>query len=870
MYKYMFVILLLCISSSAYTQDINTSLSWKKKVKVAEEMATNGNYAEAAMYYRSAWNDKKEKTELAYKAGQNFFKARDYKMAAKAYEPVKDFNSKYPNVGYKYAMSMKNFGRYKSAMTAFEKFRSAADPAPAMRAAINQHIEGCKLGQSLKDDNTPIALQAKHAGNTLNSSKREFAPIPHGANGLYFSSTSKGGAKIFSSNDRGNGQWNSPIPASFVRNPEKLHYGNGSFSADQEKFYFTQCDISEQGASLCNIYLLQKKGGLWQAAVRLPDHINEAGTNTTHPCLVIDGETEYLYFSSNRLEGQGGMDLWYVSKNINEDLEKFTLPNNLGRSINTMGDDITPFYDAVNKKLYFSSDGQISIGGFDVYVAEGEKSSWTGMQNMKYPVNSSYDDMYYTIRPGTNTSYMVSNRLQEESKESSLDDDIFVVSERTAEIFVRGNISSEGDPVQKVDMSLYKKNEADNMRKILGQVATDGTYSFQLQPNQSYRLKVAKDGYQESEFEFITEDPSATQEINHDFDLEKVSKPIAKTPKPPVVSTPAKVVEEVISQPSKVQLAEKIMEVPAVTQPTPPVVIAQPVQETVVETLEETIVQVPEQAVIQETVLETLDETIVQVPEQTAVQETVVETLDQTIVQIPEQAATEMRESTPLPETPSETLSITSAPRPGLGKGDARVEIKEDATPSVQIISEDIPTTTITESLVESGPTPIPTVGTIVDTPPVFVTEPEVVTYPTTTYTSSPVTTTYPTYAETTTYDTYPSTTSEYTDNTYTESYSNTTSYSSTPSIGYGTEYRVQLAALKDYKDHKFQKIRNLGNVILEGTETPLGYLTRVMIDGFTSKRDAKQVMEQAKSLGFDRAFVIKYKDGMRTNQMSR
>ncbi len=790
MYKYMFILPFLCTCIMLKAQNINTSLSWKKKVKEAEKLIEKGNYTKAAMYYRSAWSDKKEKTELAYLAGQNFFKARDYKMAAKAYEPVKDMNNKYPNVGYKYAMSMKNFGRYKSAKTAFEKFKANASPNETMQYTINQHIKGCELGQQLKENSKPVGIQVKSAGNALNSSQTEFAPVPYGEKGLYFASTKAGVAKIFSSTERLNGQWNNPLPISFIKGLEKPHYGNGSLTPDQEQFYFTQCEMNEKGNSVCEIYVLRKQGGFWKEVQKLPVTINETESNNTHPSVVIDGDTEYLYFASDRVDGVGGMDLWYSSKKVDQDVSEFSTPVNLGLQINTISDEITPYYDVEEGKLYFSSDGQVGIGGFDVFYASGKAENWSTAENMKLPVNSSFDDMYYVKRFGSSSAYLISNRTELGVKESSLDDDIFVVSERLAEIYVKGAISSKGEPIQKVSLSLYKANEAGNMRKILGEIAPGGTYSLQLQPDKSYRLRAAKEGYQESEFEFETGNPSTLEEIIHNFELIAVQPLVANTPEPET-----KTIEEVINQPSSVQP------------------ISEPATSPVVETLKEEVPQTPQTA---------------------------------------------------------ETLSVETTTRPELGKGNARPAPAVTET----TIVETVPGTEVTETVVTT-PQPIPTVGTIVETPPEFVEEPKTLTtYPTTTYTTTSYpTTTYSqptvTYPESTTYDSSTSyTTDSYT--TYTDNPTTSSSYTSTPSIGYGVEYRVQLAALQDYKDERFSEARNLGNLLLEGVNAPAGYLTRVMIDGFTTKSDAVAVMEQAKAMGFGRAFVIKYKDGIRTNQMTR
>jgi len=88
----------------------------------------------------------------------------------------------------------------------------------------------------------------------------------------------------------------------------------------------------------------------------------------------------------------------------------FSVPVNLGPGINTPGNEITPFYDYENSTLYFSSDGHVSLGGYDVFKSEGTFGQWGEVENMGFPVSSSADDMYYIRELGSGDVYLVSNR----------------------------------------------------------------------------------------------------------------------------------------------------------------------------------------------------------------------------------------------------------------------------------------------------------------------------------------------------------------------------------------------------------------------------------------------------------------------------
>lgn len=135
----------------------------------------------------------------------------------------------------------------------------------------------------------------------------------------------------------------------------------------------------------------------------IPFPHNEVGYATGFGTLNPNGTI--LYFSSNRPGGLGGFDL-YVSYFKNG---KWTYPMNLGPSVNTQGNEITPFFDGTD--LYYSSDYLTGIGGFDVFSSHVVNGSWMLPQNMGNGVNSPEDDYYFVKHPQAESYYLTSNRL---------------------------------------------------------------------------------------------------------------------------------------------------------------------------------------------------------------------------------------------------------------------------------------------------------------------------------------------------------------------------------------------------------------------------------------------------------------------------
>jgi len=126
-------------------------------------------------------------------------------------------------------------------------------------------------------------------------------------------------------------------------------------------------------------------------------------SSTAFPHLAFDGSA--LYFSSNRQGGFGGYDLYVC---YNKDGE-WTAPENLGAEVNTIGNEITPFFDGVN--LYFASDFHAGMGGYDLFQSDVVMGEWTYPLNLGNGINSPGDDYYPALKQGSQTLYFSSNRL---------------------------------------------------------------------------------------------------------------------------------------------------------------------------------------------------------------------------------------------------------------------------------------------------------------------------------------------------------------------------------------------------------------------------------------------------------------------------
>ncbi|MBR4506438.1 MAG: PD40 domain-containing protein [Bacteroidales bacterium] len=217
---------------------------------------------------------------------------------------------------------------------------------------------------------------------------------------------------VFQARIAKNGKIAKPRPSRWGINDKRDHTGNLAIDPWANDLYFTRCRIDDPDLR-CEIWHARKLKRGWAKAVRLRGDVNLEGYTATHPAVGhLKDSTVILYFASNRPGGMGGMDIWYTLLHGERSGECV----NLGPQVNSPADEITPFYDQRNEVLYFSSDRMGGKGGYDIYTATGQRNTWKAAQSVCGCLNSEQNDIYFTITDRDSASgfpvggYLASNR----------------------------------------------------------------------------------------------------------------------------------------------------------------------------------------------------------------------------------------------------------------------------------------------------------------------------------------------------------------------------------------------------------------------------------------------------------------------------
>jgi outer membrane protein OmpA-like peptidoglycan-associated protein/tetratricopeptide (TPR) repeat protein len=300
---------------------------------------------------------------------------------------------------------------------------------------------------------------------------------------------------------------------------DRFHSGSATLSKDENVMYFTKAgkvdgidygDNKDRVVMKKAIYYSVKSAGMWSEAISFP-YNSPLNFSLEHPALSPDGKI--LYFASDMPGTLGGMDIFY-SENTGSG---WTRPVNCGPSINTAQDEVFP-YVRKDGTLFFSSRGHITIGGLDLFSANGEKNNWSDPENLKAPMNSSKDDFGIFYYPDNSTGFISSNRPGGKGS-----DDIYRFVEGPKELFfaVQGNVVDKktGEPLEGLIIYLVDKKTGEQTNSVS---AADGSFKFDLKKNSDYIVRGDLDKYfSKQEGDISTKGASESTVYNVKFEVEK-------------------------------------------------------------------------------------------------------------------------------------------------------------------------------------------------------------------------------------------------------------------------------------------------------------------------------------------------------------
>lgn len=167
----------------------------------------------------------------------------------------------------------------------------------------------------------------------------------------------------------------------------------------------------EKDKMAAGVSVSSNAAGSWSKPVAL--NIKNDYNYSEKANFFLANNRKVLLMSIMREDSHGGRDL-YVS--FLEKDSSWTEPLNISNTVNTAGEEASPFLAADDKTLYFSSNGYSGFGMSDIFVTKRLDDTWTNWsepENLGPTINSQYEDLFFNI-PGNSDFAYYSQGVTEE------------------------------------------------------------------------------------------------------------------------------------------------------------------------------------------------------------------------------------------------------------------------------------------------------------------------------------------------------------------------------------------------------------------------------------------------------------------------
>jgi outer membrane protein OmpA-like peptidoglycan-associated protein/tetratricopeptide (TPR) repeat protein len=489
------ILVFVLVSTSSFAQEFSTES--KRAIKLYQTAESNFNllnYKEAELDLTKAIEIDNNFLEAYMLLGDVYRSTKDFEKAVEVYGRVADKDvSKYPEALYFSGLSYFELVDYQKALARFKKFQryekegGRAEDAGFLKACCEFSIHAMK---------NPVPFEPVNLGAGINTPNHEYInSVKSDELQLYFTrrqidNGSRGGGEDFFYTDRSlvADPWKTAIK---LKPPINTSGDEGALfiTPDAQFLIFAGCGRSG-GYGSCDIYAAKILGETVTEPVNLGPDINTAAWET-QPSLSADGRT--LYFVSNRAGGFGQSDIWMSRL---QDNGVWSDPKNLGETINTRGSEMAPYVHPDGQTMYFSSDGQVGLGGMDLFISKLDTSgSWSEPVNLGYPINSSGDEINIIVNAWGDKAYISSNMHEGFGGYDIFEFELPLVSRPVASTFMKGKVRDKetGRPLEAY-FSLMDVNNGKEIVRSFSDVST-GEFLVCIPTNNEYALNVSAEGY---------------------------------------------------------------------------------------------------------------------------------------------------------------------------------------------------------------------------------------------------------------------------------------------------------------------------------------------------------------------------------------
>ena len=457
----------------------------------ASEKAQDGKYEEAIESLKEAIRSDAGYVDALLSLGGLYGELKDYRQSIQHYEKAFLIDTNYTS-GYRlpYSINLAGTGQFEKALHTIEALLTREDLHPNTQKAAEYRLKAYRFAvdYARSHPNTSYVFTPKNLGDGVNTEESEYFPsIPIDGSQLIFTrKLNRTNEDFFYSMRTPDGWTGSELLSGGINTP--MNEGALIISQDGKWLVFNACH-RQDGFGSCDLYISYLTNSGWSEPLNLGESVNTDQWEV-QPCLSPDKRD--LYFTSNRPGGYGGSDIYVTHLQSNGN---WSTPENLGPSINTSGDESTPFIHADNQTLYFTSNGLQGYGDSDLFlIKKNAEGKWGTPENLGYPINTIEHEGSLFIEANGKIAYFASDRRD---TRGGLDLYSFELREDVRPyktLWIKGQVFDEktkkGLPssVELIDLAT---------RQTISRVQTDetGNYLITLPVGKDYAFNVNRKGY---------------------------------------------------------------------------------------------------------------------------------------------------------------------------------------------------------------------------------------------------------------------------------------------------------------------------------------------------------------------------------------
>lgn len=399
-----FVVAVSCIMPFSHAQTLEQWTGW------GDRSMERGEYYGASRFYAGALEMDEGRMSLQWKMAEACRLSNQYDKAAAMYERIyrKDQGRTHPAALRWLGEMQMCLAQYDEAEASWNKLleRARGKENFETKRARNA-LAGCVIAREAMAAEPDRALE--HPRPPLNTYDSEFGARFGPDSALYFTSLRGALTKEGEVEDTAayraalyrttalNDTWSDPVALSSAGDAGQS--ANATWRPGGKWIFFTFCP----DGGTCGIHFSP-----FNAVDLIPTPLEGLGPgNHTQPMIAsLDGR-EVLFYASDAAGGEGGMDIWWARLEEGRAVD----PRPLGPTVNTPGDERTPWFDAATSTLWYSSDFLPGMGGFDVFSSGHVDGTFAAPVHAGMPLNSPANDLYFALEPGGRTGWITSNRI---------------------------------------------------------------------------------------------------------------------------------------------------------------------------------------------------------------------------------------------------------------------------------------------------------------------------------------------------------------------------------------------------------------------------------------------------------------------------